>query len=156
MDIKESKSHFFPENNDIDGLGWSPKDDDHLEKTANGYSITHKNVFDDKVIFDTTYNFDSLYRRKVPGNPAENTDKFVIFFGGSQTFGEGLNDWSTIPAVVQKNAPSHRVYNYAYKGYGPHQMLKKLEKGGDGNPGDSIFPILYISCPTHCRDHVIY
>lgn len=79
------------------------------------------------MIFDVTYNYDSLYRRQVPGNLAANTDKFVIFFGGSQTFGEGLNDWDTIPAIVQNNVPTHRVYNYAYKGYGPHQMLKRLE-----------------------------
>ncbi len=32
MDIKVSKSHFFPENNDIDGLGWNAKDKGSLEK----------------------------------------------------------------------------------------------------------------------------
>jgi hypothetical protein len=55
--------------------------------------------------------------------------KFVLFFGGSQTFGEGLNDPDTIPARVQDSSRDYRVYNYAYKGYGPHQMLKKLETG---------------------------
>jgi hypothetical protein len=127
MDIKVSRSHFFPKSGDIEGLGWSPRTAKKMKKTTSGYSSTHKEMFDDEVIFDVTYNYDMLYRRQVPRNPVENTDTFVIFFGGSQTFGEGLNDWNTIPAIVQKDALSHRVYNYAYRGYGPHQMLKKLE-----------------------------
>ena len=51
----------------------------------------------------------------------------INFFGGSQTFGEGLNDDETIPALVQKKTRVHRVYNYAYRGYGPHQMLRMIE-----------------------------
>jgi hypothetical protein len=127
MNIKVSRSDFFPESGDVDGLGWSARTDRKLKNTASGYSRAHKEMFDNEVIFDVTYNYDMLYRRQVPGNPVGNTDKFVIFFGGSQTFGEGLNDRDTIPAIVQKEALSHRVYNYAYRGYGPHQMLKKLE-----------------------------
>ncbi len=129
MNIKASKSDFFPKFNDIYGLGWGPGigNAGKLKKNDDGYSATHKKVVNGKVIFDATYNYDELYRRKVPGLPQNNLDKFIFFFGGSQTFGEGLNDTDTIPARVQDNTAHHRVYNYAYKGYGPHQMLRKLE-----------------------------
>jgi hypothetical protein len=82
---------------------------------------------DGDVIYDVKYSFDDLYRRIVPGQPEKDADKFVVFFGGSQTFGEGLNDEQTIPALAQQAAPSYRVYNYAYRGYGPHQMLRMIE-----------------------------
>ena len=129
MNIKVSKSDFFPKTDDTIGLGWGPGigHKEKLKRNADGYSITHRDVVGDEVIFDVTYNFDKLYRRRVPGATGNNPDEFIIFFGGSQTFGEGLNDEDTIPALVQKNTASHRVYNYAYKGYGPHQMLRKLE-----------------------------
>jgi len=32
MDIKVSKSHFFPRSHDIDGLGWTAKNDGQLKK----------------------------------------------------------------------------------------------------------------------------
>ncbi len=127
MNIKESRSRFFPRSDDIDGLGWSAKTEKTLRETAGKYSRAHKEVFNGETIYDVTYNFDTLYRRLVPGQPDQNLDKFIIFFGGSQTFGLGLNDWDTIPAFVQKDTLTHRVYNYAYAAYGPHEMLKILE-----------------------------
>jgi hypothetical protein len=129
MDVDGNHSTFFPLTDDPDGLGWTIRVNSkkELQETNRTYSLTRKKVRDGKTIFDATYNFDALYRRLVPGQPDENADKFIIFFGGSQTFGEGLNDWETIPALVQKDTLSHRVYNYAYSGYGPHQMLRKLE-----------------------------
>ena len=129
MDIKGNHSPFFPLSDDTDGLGWTIRVNNkkELQETTKNYFLARKKVRDGNTIYDATYNFDALYRRQVPGQPDEDVDKFIIFFGGSQTFGEGLNDWETIPALVQKDALSHRVYNYAYSGYGPHQMLRKLE-----------------------------
>ena len=74
MGIKVSKSKFFPQSNDIDGLGWSPINEGKLQKTAKGYSIAHKKVVNDGVIFDVTYNFDTLYRRHVSETPSNNLD----------------------------------------------------------------------------------
>ena len=129
MDAKGSHSHFFPLGDDADGLGWTirVKNKAELQETTRNYSLGRKKVRDGETIFDVTYKFDSLYRRIVPEHPDDGAENFIIFFGGSQTFGEGLNDWETIPAVIQQDTPSHRVYNYAYSGYGPHQMLRKLE-----------------------------
>jgi hypothetical protein len=129
LNIKVSKSDFFPRIDDINGLGWGPGigNQKKLKKNADGYSITYEKLVNDEVIFNVTYNFDKLYRRRVPGSVSNNADEFIIFLGGSQTFGEGLNDKDTIPALVQTNTASHRVYNYAYRGYGPHQILRLLE-----------------------------
>ncbi|CAA0081613.1 Uncharacterised protein [Halioglobus japonicus] len=124
---KVSRSHFFAQSTDTDGLGWSARNEGKLVGSEAGYTLKHKETAADKVLFDVTYNFDDLYRRNVTGTPSKEVDKFVLFFGGSQTFGEGLDDQDTIPSLIQKSAPDHRVYNYAYKGYGPHQMLKKLQ-----------------------------
>lgn len=127
MNLKGGRSNFFANAPDVDGLGWSAQTDDNLKKTSNGYSIRHKAEAGDDVIFDVTYNFDEFYRRAVPGRHQGSGDQFILFFGDSQTFGEGVSDTDTIPALVQQGAPGYQVYNYAYKGYGPHQMLKKLE-----------------------------
>jgi hypothetical protein len=127
MNIEVGKSSFFPKPYDIDGLGSSARDHGKLKEISGGYSLEHKEVFGEEVIFDVIYNFDTLYRRQVLEIPSENRKYFVMFFGGSQTFGEGLADGDTIPTVIQRGTSEHLVYNYAYKGYGPHQMLKKLE-----------------------------
>ena len=127
MNINVPESPLFPQDYDIDGLGSSARDHGKLKAVVGGYSLGHKESFGEEVIFDVIYNFDLLYRRMVLDVPVGTMDKFVIFFGGSQTFGEGLADADTIPAIVQKGTSQHRVYNYAYKGYGPHQMLRKLE-----------------------------
>jgi len=51
----------------------------------------------------------------------------VFFFGGSYTFGSGVNDNETAPYVVaEATAGRFRVFNLAYRGYGPHQMLASL------------------------------
>ena len=127
--VEGSNTKLFPRSTNIYGLGWSIKD--KRKKTFNEatgiYSKKKKKEYNGEVLYDVIYNFDTYYRRVTPDQPNEARDNFIIFFGGSQTFGEGLNDWETIPALVQKDAPSYQVYNYAYHGYGPHQMLRKLE-----------------------------
>ena len=129
MDIKGSQSPLFSPGDDADGLGWTIRvnSEKELEETTRNYSLARKKVRDGEIVYDATYHFDALYRRLVPEPPGLDPHEFILFFGGSQTFGEGLNDRETIPALVQKDTLSHRVYNYAYSGYGPHQMLRKLE-----------------------------
>jgi len=127
MDIPVGKSRFYPRGDDSDGLGWTAKDERGLKKFSDHYSYRHRKVVGDEAVFDAIYTFDKLYRRVVTGQPDHEVERFIVFFGGSQTFGEGLNDSETIPALIQESTPSYRVYNYAYRGYGPHQMLKKLE-----------------------------
>ncbi len=102
----------------------------------------------DTLVYSVTYTIDPYSRRVVPGfgfqvldsetgnqnletgnlNP-QTPNQFILFFGGSFVFGEGLNDDQTLPAQVGKLAPSYRPYNYGLSGYGPQQMLAKLQSG---------------------------
>lgn len=110
---------FFPDPKAPHGLGWGPDWDSKRRQRERG----------GKLVFDVTYHFDELRRRVTPFPPDQPVDEFVVFFGGSQTFGSGLEDDETIPAFVQRALPDQRVYNYAYGGYGPSQMLRLLEAG---------------------------
>jgi hypothetical protein len=50
----------------------------------------------------------------------------ALFFGGSFTFGEGLNDKETLPFFFSAVAPEYESYNYGFSGYGPQQMCELL------------------------------
>ena len=43
------------------------------------------------------------------------------------TFGEGVHNNETMPYFFGKYDSTYRPYNFAYSGYGPHQMLARLE-----------------------------
>ncbi|OQY36439.1 MAG: hypothetical protein B6243_03195 [Anaerolineaceae bacterium 4572_5.2] len=89
----------------------------------------------DDLIYDVEYSIDQYSRREVPGlefrvsgsetsnTKPETRNQFILFFGGSFIFGEGLNDDETLPAHVGRLAPRYRPYNYGLSGYGPQQML---------------------------------
>lgn len=79
----------------------------------------------DEIIFDITYRFDQFNRRITP-QPNTEKKKVALFFGGSNMFGEGVEENLTIPSYFAKLNPNYQVYNYAYRGYGPQQMLVKL------------------------------
>jgi hypothetical protein len=54
----------------------------------------------------------------------------ILFFGGSFTFGQGLEDHETLPFLVgEKTEHRSRTYNFGVKGYGAHQMLSALQHG---------------------------
>ncbi|MFQ5576976.1 MAG: hypothetical protein ACE5G8_08315 [Anaerolineae bacterium] len=83
----------------------------------------------DAVIYDVVYSIDEYSRRITPVDAAGPRSKFILFFGGSFVFGEGLNDDATLPFYTARLAPRYRVYNYGLSGYGPQQMLAKLQRG---------------------------
>jgi hypothetical protein len=81
------------------------------------------------VVYDVVYRIDGHGLRQIP-NAIQGTGCPVLFFGGSLTFGEGVDDEQTMPSTFLK--ASHRqfqVYNFGFHGYGPHQMLRALEVG---------------------------
>ena len=54
----------------------------------------------------------------------------VVFFGDSFTFGEGLNDTETMPYRAGAiGGGRFEVYNFGFRGYGPHPMLSALQHG---------------------------
>jgi len=108
--------------------------------------------FNGKVVYDVTYSIDGYSRRITPVKNPEIRSTFILFFGGSYTLGEGTNDNETIPFYVSEFAPNYRPYNYGFRGYGPQQMLAKLQsyeiiKEVEVNGGHAI--LVYVFQNSH-------
>ena len=102
--------------------------DDHLGfRPRRNVSATSRLVREGRLVYDVVYSFDSFGRRRTRVREADDPDRYALFFGGSFTFGEGVQGDETMPSYFAGAAPEYRSYNYAYWGYGPQQMLAKLE-----------------------------
>ena len=86
---------------------------------------------DNKLIYKVSYSTNEYgLRRSMSGDRAKGYFGCILFYGGSFTYGEGLNDEETLPWRVDVlTGRQHRVYNFGLHGYGPHQMLASLENG---------------------------
>lgn len=87
-----------------------------------------KRFYRNELIFDVIYTIDSNGLRITPPYKETNHTSSLLFFGGSFTFGTGVNDDEVIPYLVGlKTDSAYSIYNYGFGGYGPHQMLAVLE-----------------------------
>ncbi len=99
-------------------LGTAPKSD---------FIVNASKKTPSKVIYDVQYTITSDAIRKssnaiTPGKPS------ALFYGGSFTFGEGVNDQETLPVYFQEYMNGElQSINMGFHGYGPHQMLVSLE-----------------------------
>lgn len=93
-------------------------------------TITWKRFFGDELWFDVKVNIGSDgLRVSAPASPQQSGD-CVLFFGGSFTYGWGVNDVQTLPYRVGSGANGRfAIYNFADNGWGPHQMLAAVEHG---------------------------
>jgi hypothetical protein len=73
-----------------------------------------------------TYEIDDRGRRRTPISRDSARASFLLFFGDSNTFGEGLGQTDTLPYHAGEVAAGHRPYNYGVPGYGPQHMLELL------------------------------
>ncbi len=99
-------------------LGYRPRPD---------AQVTSIKKSDDTIIYDVVYSIDDYQRRLTPLENGAQRTQFLLFFGGSFVFGEGVNDAETLPFYVGQGASDYRPYNYGLSGYGPQQMLAKLQ-----------------------------
>ncbi|UCH13767.1 MAG: hypothetical protein JSV22_11745 [Bacteroidales bacterium] len=79
-------------------------------------------------IYNVLYTTDELSRRVSTPVNEDSLKYYAIFFGGSITFGEGVNDDETFASRFNQFHPDYQPYNYAFCGYGPNQMLAKLQE----------------------------
>ncbi len=84
---------------------------------------------EEKTVYNVIYSSDDYSRRITPVSNRKNRTNFVLFFGGSYTFGESVNDNETLPFYYSEFASHYMPYNYCYLGYGPQEMLAKLQSG---------------------------
>ncbi len=82
---------------------------------------------DGQVIYSITYSTDANSLRITPIDSIKPRTKYAQFYGCSMTFGEGVHNNETLPYYFAKFDSTYRSYNFAYSGYGPHQMLARLE-----------------------------
>ena len=106
---------------------------------------------DRKIAYNATYSTDAYGRRTTPATHLEPPSNFILFFGDSFTFGEGVNDNETLPFYVGQMASKYRVYNYGVMGYGPQGMLAELR---DGDIAKEINETHGISIYTFIDDHI--
>jgi len=100
-------------------LGYSPN---------KGISTTAKKYYKDELIYNVNYTIGDDGLRITPQATSNDVEECILIFGGSFTFGEGVNDHSAMPYVVG-TLQHHKVHNYGFHGYGPHQMLAAIENG---------------------------
>jgi hypothetical protein len=77
--------------------------------------------------FNVTYVIDQLGRRETPVASKDERHEFLLFFGDSNTFGEGVPQHATLPYWAGKFAQDYEPYNYGVPGWGPAQMLDLLK-----------------------------
>jgi hypothetical protein len=86
--------------------------------------------YGDEVVYEVSYQFDARGLRVTPPAAPDEDAACIAFFGGSFTFGEGLEDDETLPsAVAAATDGEYHVCNFGLSGYGAHQMLAALENG---------------------------
>ena len=121
-------------------------------KGASNVRVRSIKRIDGNAIYDATYTTDEFGRRVTYASPPASREKFLAFFGCSYTFGEGLPDDETLPWKVAAMAPKYRVYNYGGAGYGPQQMLAKLESGEFRREvTEPSGTLVYVFIPNHVR-----
>lgn len=92
------------------------------------YNVVSRRKSTSDTVYDATYTIGANGFRQTD-NVAPGTSS-VVFFGGSYTYGEGVDDAETYPAQFSKALDyRYRVINAGFSGYGPHQMLRLLETG---------------------------
>lgn len=119
--VKEGAPRFFG-NYVLEGfvehsfLGYAPK--------AN--TVLHScKVVEGDTIYCVKYSIDDAGRRTVPTN--DTATKHVLIYGCSFAYGEGVNDDETFAYQLGLQRKNLQVYNHAYSGYGPQQMLANLQ-----------------------------
>jgi hypothetical protein len=107
-------------------------------------------LVDGKVVYDVTYSINDVYRRETPGTASTDAQSHLLFFGCSFTFGQGLEDAETLPAVVARSFPDVHVANYGGPGEGPQNTLHLLLDPNitHRHEGKSV-TVVYTYLPVH-------
>ncbi len=113
-----------------------------------GVRVRARRTIDGHDAYDVRYTIDDDGLRRTPGSRRDGPA--VVFFGGSFTFGEGVEDDQTLPAAFADLAGGAHVVNAGFHGYGPHQMLRSLETGRlDARVPDGVRAVVYQGIDAH-------
>lgn len=109
--------------------------------------------FDDTEIYRATYTTgpDGWRIAAAPGSVRPD-EPSIVFFGGSFTYGEGLDDQETLPWLTGVALGNRfQIHNLGVHGYGPQHMLAQLESGLLEDVAGSPSHVIY----SAIRDHVV-
>lgn len=120
-ETRNAAGEYIDRNRPHDVYGWA----------AVGNQTVHwRKSFRDEIVFDVTFTIDSNGLRVSNSGGSGAAAGCLLFFGGSYTFGDGVNDFETMPYLVSAmSRVKYQVYNFGYSGYGAHNMLAALEHG---------------------------
>ena len=90
----------------------------------------HRRWVGNRQIYDVLYQTDAWGRRETPTRAGSKRTSYMLFFGDSNMFGEGLSQDETLPYYAGEVARSYRPYNYGVSGYGPSHLLVLARRGG--------------------------
>lgn len=111
----------------------------------------HTRYLNGNALFQAQYTTNAHGLRQMPF--AERTDiPCILFFGGSFTFGWGVNDVETYPyQVALQTEGDYQVHNFAISAAGPQQMLQAIEQGFVAEVIGACQPhyIFYLTIPDH-------
>ena len=118
-----------------------------------GRVTSSSKVVEGKRVFDVEYTIDGDGLRVAPPF-APDPAATLVCFGGSFMYGHGVNDQETLPyRIGVRSGGSIKVYNFAFGGYGPHQMLAMLEGGAVNRTVEPEGKVvaLYLMIEDHLR-----
>jgi len=81
----------------------------------------------DEIVLNATYTIDQFNRRITPLKYNSPNENYIMFLGGSYTFGEGVEDDETLPFYLGRMIDNYSIYNYGLPGSGPFDMLAKIQ-----------------------------
>jgi len=140
--VNEKKSTFYDPDSDYT-QGYSTRDTDLGYQPNPGVHSSRKVASDDsETIYDVVYTVGPDGFRSTPSN--EDKPISINLFGGSFTYGEGLNDKETLPYYLSETL-GLGVKNYGVHGYGMHQALAILQR--DVPPKGKIN--IFLTAPWH-------
>lgn len=122
-------------------------------RLAPGTRVPEALWYGDEQVYAVVYTIDEKGLRIAPPHRAGAEGLCVLFFGGSFTFGTGIEDDETSPYQTGLfSGGRNRIYNFAYTGYGPHQMLAELQSGRVAESIDcEPTHVIYQSVHDHVR-----
>lgn len=123
-------------------LGYHPRAGSH---------VTARKLHGAKIIYDVDYTIGPDGSRVSPPSVPSPSGRCVVFFGDSVTFGEGVADREAFPfRVAERLGPGNSVHNFAFSGYGPHQMLALLQSSApDARAGCRPTDFVYLAILEH-------
>lgn len=123
--------------------------------------VTKKIKETDEVIYSVQYSIGENNLRITP-KVNLNASIFMRYFGGSYTFGEGLNDIQTMSYLSQVANDNVDAVNLGFHGYGPHNALMLLQSLDSSEGAFNLlltgsYHAFRSACiPSFSRDHPRY